>query len=289
MSEKHLVLLALPIVLAACGGSSSRQGFDDTPAPAATDTTSAPAPTGSLDTTTPPAPPPGNEVHEVYGHSFDTLYKLDPKTNNVTTIGKFTGCSAVTDIALDESSNLYATTSNALYTIDKATAACTQIAKGSYPNSLSFVPKGTVDPNAEALVGYVNSDYIRIDTKTGAISKIGAIGDGMRSSGDIVSVKGGAAYLTVKSNSCNDCLVEVDPATGAMKKNWGSIAHKDVFGLAFWGGKVYGFDNGGELFEVTFNGGSVKTSKITVAGAPSDLSFWGAGSSTSAPLVPTPN
>ncbi len=288
MSEKRLAVLALPILLAACGSSSSRQGFED-PAPVPTDGTTPPAPTGALDTTTPPAPAPGNEVNEVYGHSADTLYKLDPKTNNVTVVGKFTGCSAVTDIALDENSNVYATTNGGLYTVDKTTAACSQIAKGSYPNSLSFVPKGTVDPNSEALVGYVDSDYIRIDTKTGAISNIGSIGGGMRSSGDIVSVKGGATYLTVKSNSCNDCLIEVDPATGAMKKNWGTISHQDVFGLAFWGGKVYGFDNGGELFEVSFNGSSIKTSAIGVAGAPSNLSFWGAGSSTSAPLVPTPN
>jgi hypothetical protein len=287
MSESRLGFLPLAFVLAACGGSSSRQGFEDPPAPAPA-ATAAPAPSNGFDNTQPSNPGPDPEIHEVFGHSASTLYKLDPDTKAVTVIGDFDGCTSVTDIALDESSNLFATTNNALYTVDKATAKCTQVAKGSYPNSLSFVPKGTVDPSAEALVGYVDSDYIRIDTKTGAMSKIGSIGGGMKSSGDIVSVKGGSTYLTVKSNSCNDCLIEVNPTTGALVKNWGAISHKDVFGLAFWGGKVYGFDNGGALFEVTFTGSTVKTSAISVAGAPSNLSFWGAGSTTSAPLVPTP-
>ena len=38
-------------------------------------------------------------VAEVWGQSPDTLYKLDPKTTAVTTIGKFQGCGGVIDIA----------------------------------------------------------------------------------------------------------------------------------------------------------------------------------------------
>lgn len=228
-------------------------------------------------------------MNEVYGQSSDTLYRLDPKTKAVTEIGKFRGCGPVIDIALDESSNLFATSYQALYTVDKATAACSEIAKGAYPNSLSFVPKGTVDANAEALVGYEDATYVRIDTKTGAKTTVGALGGGLRSSGDIVSVKGGKTYLTVKGtgSTCtsNDCLVEVDPASGAMVKNWGSIEHHNVFGLAFWGGKVYGFDDGGALFEVTFGTSQLTTALIPMPSKPSNLSFWGAGSSTSAPLV----
>jgi len=36
------------------------------------------------------------------------------------------------------------------------------IADGDYPTSLSFVPAGTVDPDEEALVGFVDEQYIRI-------------------------------------------------------------------------------------------------------------------------------
>ena len=223
---------------------------------------------------------------EVYGHSATTLYKLDPDTTAVTVVGKFSGCNDVVDIALDESSNMFATTQTGLERIDRNTAKCTHIADGNYPNSLSFVPKGTVDANVEALVGYVDSDYVRIDPQSGSISTIGSIGGGLASSGDIVSVIGGGTYLTVKGGSCSDCIIEVNPATGAMVKNLGSVKHKDVFGLAVWAGKAYGFDNAGDLFEVTFGTSGVTTSPITIPNAPSNLSFWGAGSRTSAPVGP---
>ncbi len=230
---------------------------------------------------------PPNLVAEVYGHSADTLYRLDPNTKAVTTIGAFNGCSSVIDIAIDATSRLFGTTSTSLYAIDKGTAKCTHVASGSYPNSLSFVPKGTVDANVEALVGYEGSDYVRIDPSTGAKITIGSLGQGLTSSGDIVSVKGGPTYLTVKGNGCSDCLVEVDPKNGAMLKNWGSVKHANVFGLAFWAGSVYGFDDAGDLFEVTVASGTLATKAIAIPGGTSGLSFWGAGSTTSAPVVPT--
>lgn len=287
-SLKALVAGPALAALVACGGSSSRSGFEQTPDPATEQPAAPPASTGDFDTTKPPPSAPGPvEVNEVFGHSDTTLFRLDPKTKAVTEVGAFAGCSSVIDIALDEASTLYAVSYNELYTIDKATAKCTSIAKGEYPNSLSFVPKGTVDANAEALVGYEDSDYVRIDPKTGAKTKIGTLGGGLRSSGDIVSVKGGKTYLSVKGGSCttNDCLVEVDPANGKLVKNWGSIEHKDVFGLSFWGGKVYGFNKTGDLFEVVFGTSQLATTVIPMPGKPSGLSFWGAGSSTSAPLV----
>lgn len=277
-------------VAAGCGSSTARPGFDETPAPADPAATAAPAPSVGFEPKN-PAPPAVNpsEVNEIYGHSATTLFKLDPKTNAVTEVGDFDGCTQIVDIALDEASNLFATSNNALYKVDKATAVCTEIAKGSYPNSLSFVPKGTVDATSEALVGYEDANYVRIDTSSGAKTTIGALGGGLKSSGDIVSVKGGKTYLTVKGtgNTCttNDCLVEVDPTTGKLVKNWGSIEHHNVFGLSFWGGKIYGFNDGGELFEVTFGTSQLATKIIAMPNKPSGLSFWGAGSSTSAPLV----
>jgi len=230
---------------------------------------------------------PPDLVAEVYGHSASTLYRLDPDTKAVTTIGAFGGCSGVIDIALDATSRLFGTTDTSLYSIDKATAKCTHIASGSYPNSLSFVPKGTVDANVEALVGYEGSDYVRIDPGTGTKIKIGSLGQGLASSGDIVSVKNGPTYLTVTGNGCSDCLVEVDPKTGAMTKNWGDVKHANVFGLAFWAGSVYGFDDVGDLFEVKIVSGKLTTTPITIPGGGGGLSFWGAGSTTSAPVVPT--
>lgn len=280
--------------LAACAASSGRDGFDDAkPGP------TEPAPTppdGDFGKgTTPPDQKPA-EIAEVFGHSEKSLFRLDPKTKAVTLVGDFSGCGSVIDIALDESSNFFATSYKALYKVDKATAKCTEVATSTedFPNSLSFVPKGTVDPNEEALVGFVGDEYFRIDVKTGARTKLGNLGDAaLVSSGDVVSVKGGATYLTVKSerkgNACEkvDCLVELDPKTGRITKRWGGIEHADVFGLSFWAGSIYGFDKTGELFEVTFGTNQLATKTISMQ-KPAGLSFWGAGSTTSAPVVAQP-
>jgi hypothetical protein len=292
-----LASLVACATLGACATSPSRSGFEEGPGGSGNGTDAGgssdnPGATGNFGSdTSPTTPTPPNEVHEVYGHSGDVLFRLDPLTKAVTQVGKFDGCSAILDIAINEASILYAVSLHELFRVDTATAKCTSIAKGLYPNSLSFVPKGTVDATAEALVGYESGDYLRIDPKTGATKKIGSLGGGLTSSGDIVSVKGGKTYLTVKgTKACtkNDCLVEVNPTTGMLVHNWGSVEHNNVFGISFWGGSVYGFDDQGNLFEVKFGTKSITTSEIAIPEKPAGLSFWGAGSSTSAPLVSTP-
>ena len=227
----------------------------------------------------------------VYGQSDTTLYAVDPDTKAVTAIADFSGCdSAVIDIALDKSSKMYGTTFGGVYTIDTTTAVCTLLATGTYPNSLSFVPVGTLDPTEEALVGYNGSTYVHIDTTTGNVTTVGDLGKGYSSSGDIVSVIGGGTYLTVTGgDACSqyDCLVEVDPVTGALKTNYGPIGYSEVYGLAFWAGTVYGFDSAGDLFQVTFTGSKANVTAIPIPSAPAGLSFYGAGSTTSAPPVAT--
>ena len=227
----------------------------------------------------------GNFVAEVYGNSPDVLYKLDPLTNVVTEVGKFSGCSSVIDIAINKDFELFGTTFSGLYRIDKSTAVCTLIKSGSYPNSLGFVPEGTVFPDKEALVGYFGADYVRIDPVTGATTTIGALTGGYQSSGDIVSVIGGGTYLTINGNNCNDCLVEVNPKTGDVVKDWGSVGYPQVFGLAYWGGVAYGFGNQGDLFQINFGQGTVTTTPVNVPSPPMNLKFWGAGSSTKAPIT----
>jgi hypothetical protein len=199
---------------------------------------------------------------EVYGHSSTTLYRLDPLTKGVTVVGDFSGCTDVIDIAIDKNNQVFGTTYDGLYRIDKTTAACTHVADGSYLNFLSFVPEGTLDPAGALTNGYV-------------------------SSGDIVSVIDGNTYLTVKNYAdCNDCIVQVNPATGEVMSALMNVGHSQVFGLAFWGGSAYGFSNAGELFEIQFNGNTVTTTPIAIPNPPQDLSFWGAGSSTDVPVEP---
>lgn len=228
------------------------------------------------------------EIAEVFGHSADTLYRLDPDTKAVTEVGPFDGCQAtIIDIALDADSRMYGTAYSQLYRIDRQTGKCMFIAAGDYPTSLSFVPAGTVLPDREALVGFVDAQYIRIDDTTGEITPIGTLPDGLASSGDLVSVADGGTYLTVVGPGCEmgDCIVSIDPATGALLQNYGPLPYERVFGLAFWAGRAYGFSAAGDLFEIEFGDTNVATTSISIPGAPSDLSFFGAGSTTSAPPV----
>jgi hypothetical protein len=254
------------------------------------------APSGSSDETGPDgpnldvaAPDTGGpvEVAEVFGHTGNTLYRMDPETKEVIRVGAFTGVlsGSIIDIALDQDSNMYGAAFSALYSIDRDTAACTLVAEGSYPTSLSFVPAGTLDPDVEALVGYVDDEYIRIDTTTGEVTTIGMLSDGLASSGDIVSVIDGGTYLTVKGPGCDpgDCVVEVSPTTGDVIRNFGPMPYDEVFGLGFWGGIAYGFARNGSLFEIQFNDDdSVSTMSIPIPDTP-NIEWFGAGSTTSAP------
>lgn len=228
---------------------------------------------------------PGSLNAEVYAHSSDTLYRLNPNTLEVAEVATFSGCSDVIDIALDRNSNLYGTTFAGLYQIDRDTAACTLIAAGNYPNSLSFVPVGVLDTSAEALVAFRGSEYLRIDVTTGAMTTIGSIADGLTSSGDIVSVEGGGTYLTVNGDGCDDCLVELNPVDGSLQRNWGELGFPNVFGLAYWGGTAYGFDDNGTAFTIEFGASGVTSTAIDIPGSPANLSFWGAGSTTIAPII----
>ena len=224
-------------------------------------------------------PPP---VAAIYASSSDALYVVNPATKAVSVVGAFQGCDSIIDIAVNRTGDIFAASKLTLYAVDPKTAQCKPIANGTYPNSLSFVPQGLLDPDHETLVGYDGSTYERVDPDTGLVSPVGDLGDpGLASSGDLFSVIGGATYLTVKGNSCSDCLVQVDPATGKLLKQLGPIVgYGNVWGLAFWGGTAYGFTSGGLMFSL-----DPVTMATTPIFYPGDaVLFWGAGSSTAAPM-----
>ena len=261
---------AITVLVLLAGGCSARGGFGGT-ADAGEDVSP------FKDSGTPPP-----VAAEFYGHTATTLFRIDPVSRIATSVGDFDGCTYVNDIAIDKRAIIYGTTGTSLWIISGIDAHCTLVAKGVFPNSLSFVPANVLAPE-ETLVGYEGADYVRINTSSGEKSKVGSMAGGYTSSGDVVSVIDGATYVTVKGNGCADCLVEVDPKTGSITKNWGPVGHVDVFGIAFWAGKVYGFANDGTLFEATLANSAVQTTTIPVSGPV--LAWAGAGSTTAAPLV----
>lgn len=271
-----IVLAVVPALVSALAACAKSEGEGDLSTKPNTDGGASFVSDGS-------APPPPSGI--VYGHSSTTLYRIDTASHAVSEVGFFFGCGHVSDIAVDETSTIYASNGAELFVVENNTARCTKVAAGAFPNSLSFVSAGTLGAK-ETLVGYEGGSYVKIDTASGKTEKVGDLGSGFESSGDIVSVKDGKTFVTVKGPDCADCLVEVDARTGALTKNWGSLGIVDVFGLAFWGGEVYAFSDAGEVALVKLDGEKLTTEKLTVPNAPADLSFRGAGSTTVAPVGP---
>jgi hypothetical protein len=251
-------------------------------------------------------PPIVDEVAEVFAHSADTLYLLDPLTKKVSQVGMFdcftNSLTSMVDIAVDSVGKMTGSAAvpethgglgGALYDIDKSTAHCTLLSRFSDlpPTSLTYVPAGTLLPNAEALVGYEDDRYVQIDPNTGAVTQIGLLNNDQSggvhwvSSGDIVSINGGGTYLTVTGASTgHDRIVEVDPKTGALLRIIGDTGVDSVLGLGYWAGIAYGFSLAGQLVAIDLTSGAA--TNIPIPDAPADLAWYGAGTTTSAPIVP---
>lgn len=262
------------------GSMTTSSTISTTSSTTSSTTTSSTTTTSSSTTTTPPPPPPPPAV---YAASGDVLYLLDPDLQTFATIGPFAGCgSFVVDLAVDRAGGLFATTTQNLFRVDPKTANCKPLGQGgSYPNSLSFVPAGTLDPVQDTLVGVNGSEYIRIDQITGTTEHVGWVSP-YSSSGDLVALPDGRAFLTAKGPSCDDCLVQIDPKTGGVLSVVGDIGYSDVWGLAYWGGRTYGFTSGGAMVLIDLATG--KGQPLMLPGFPPGVSFWGAGSSTAAAM-----
>lgn len=263
----------------------------------------------------------GKPAGRVFAHSSNTLYRYDPLVNTIVKIGKFSCLpqgagalgskdnDAVIDIALDRTGQMYATTYWRFLKVDADTANCTIVRTASqtnqYPNSLSFVPIGTVDATEEALVGYAFDNlmdatiYTRIDLVTGVMSDLDDLnpatsldGNEYGISGDFVSLARDqgrtlATVNVVKGNvgAGHDFLAEVDPKTGTLKRIIGDTGQNGFYGVGFWAGKVYGFTTAGTIYEIdTATGASHVVLEAKDEGDP--IAFFGAGMTTDSPTAP---
>ena len=228
-------------------------------------------------------PPPMNAA--VYAHSASQLHRVDPDTLAVTLVGTFGWPGAsdeMTDIAIDKDGKMTGVSYTKVYSVNKDTAACTYLADLSTQfNGLSYVPRVAADPNgAERLVGAANNGTIyEIDPVTGASTSVGSYGGGWRSSGDIVSVQGFGTVATVKQLlDTNDTLARIDLST-FQATPIGNTGFSDIWGLGFWGNKVYGFTDTSRFLLI-----DITTGVGTDTGA-SPVNWWGAGVTTTAPVI----
>ena len=254
-----------------------------------------------------PLPDSGKPPGRVFAHTAKSLFIFEPIAKKLTEIGKFSCLVAgddVLDIAIDQTGNMYGTTWYRFIKINPTDATCTIIkekAYGFYPNSLSFVPQGTLDPQQDALVGYQfdNMDeatYLkRIDLQTGELSSPPS-GDGQlnpgnltvdyKCSGDFIALSSNKkSYLTIRRSKLsdggvadNDMLAEIDPANGKLLKIIGDTKHKNIYGFGYANGKGYGFTNTGQILEIDITNGSATVLLTLDGGTP----WYGAGVTTDA-------
>jgi hypothetical protein len=236
------------------------------------------------------------DMSRVYAHSGDTLYRINPLTLSPMQIGAMSGIEgSLLDLAVDKTDRIVGTSRTELYTISATSGAATLLrtldAGAQGFTSLSFIPGAS--PNDPDMLVAANEagDVFQINESNGTATKIGNYGmsGGMqiKSSGDLFGVRGYGVFATVDiGTGTMDYLARVDPANGWKATPLAqSTMHDKIFGLGFWGGKIYGFvDNGFDLDTGTM----LQIDSVT--GAATELSsgaqrWFGAGVTTDAPII----
>ncbi len=250
-----------------------------------------PQDTGSSDTGSDTGGGSAAPVGQLYAESPDELYRLDLATKSFAKVGKFTfnkNPGEVTDIALDQDGSLYAITNDDLFTCTVEGAKCTWLAAlPSIFNGLTFVPKGTVSPTEDTLIGISQDGAWTQITFAGSkvsLKKLGTYANGWLSSGDAFSVEGIGTYATLKGKGNSDSLASIDPKTGKILKVIGETGAKGLYGLAWWSGVFYAFSSDSNVYTLDVSTG--KASVIKGIQAPTGIKWWGAGVSTRANGTP---
>jgi hypothetical protein len=222
----------------------------------------------------------------VYAHSASTLYRVDPDTLAITMVGDFgwpNGSDQMTDIAIDKTGKMIGVSFGSVYAVDTATAAATLLSSsldGTF-NGLSFVPATQLGQTGDdVLVGTRNSDgkVFRIDPMTGAATEVGDMGGTFASSGDLVAVSGFGTMQTVTGGG-NDVLARLAPQTFAATAVGGDTGFGQIWGVAFWKNKVYGFTNGGDF--ILIDPATGRAQLVSHNG----INWWGAAVTTLAPVI----
>lgn len=232
----------------------------------------------------------------VFAHSGSKLYQIDTTTLAPVEIGTLTGIGtqSLTDIAIDKGDRMIGVTLDKLYAVDATTGAATLIKAMTEDGftSLSFVPSDLNNANSTDILVSANFEgsVVSIDTTTGVTNVIGSYGSvtagKVGSSGDLIGVHGLGIYATVNvGTEPLDYLARIDPVTWKATPIGTGTGYDDIFGLAYWEGKIYGFvagDTGagtGKIITIDQNSG---VGTEVLAGS---IRWYGAGVATDAPIL----
>jgi len=233
----------------------------------------------------------------IYAHSGSKLFQVDTTTLAPVEIGTMggIGTQSLTDLAIDKTDRMVGITLDKLYKIDQTTGTATLVTdlstSASGFTSLSFVPADINNPSSSDILVSANDqgDVYSIDATNGSATKIGSYGSvsagKVISSGDLIGVQGLGIYATVDvGTATNDYLARIDPTTWKATPIGSGTGFDDIFGLAYWDGKIYGFVDGG-------SGGTGKiitidpTSGVGTQVQSGAVRWYGAGVATNAPVI----
>lgn len=228
----------------------------------------------------------GPEVTYVYAHTSSALYRVDPDTLAITKIGDFgwsNGSDSMTDIAIDKAGVMLGVSYTAVYRIDATTAQTTRLSTGLSGtfNGLSFVPSAMLGLTGDdVLVGTRNDDGLvfRIDPATGHSTQIGNM-NGFSSSGDLVAVTNFGTVQTADNGLSNDRLVRLAPQSFAGTAVGTDIGYAEIWGVAFWKNKIFGFTHAGQFVTIDPTTGA---GTLVQSNGPA---WWGAAVTTAAPVI----
>lgn len=261
------------------------------------------------DTSLPPAPD-GGPSGTIYVQTGLSLQVYNPYAKTLKNIGKYACLPAsdlVFDIAVDRDNNVYAVTAEDRFLkVDPLSGACTVIRQGGgldYPILIAFVPRGTLDPANDALVGFDGDLYLRIDLQTGVVTTVGELnppeaGNPYAAIGDLVFAGPNGMFLTATPDfdagapNAGDTFIRFDPKTGRRLSIVGTTGgYKNLYGLGYWGGSIFAFTTPGEILKVSPTNAATTLVKRVDGGPPkeggvADPVFFGAGSTTVAPETP---
>ncbi len=264
----------LAILLTACG-PASRNGNGG--ADASGSTADADQGGGNSDAT--------DAMTFVYAHTDTTLYRVDPDSLAVTMVGDFGWPllpDQMTDIAIDKNGMMIGLSFTDVYRVDPATAKATQLSAGLSGtfNGLSFVPATAIGQTGDDVLVATRADdglVFRVDPMTGATTQIGNMGS-FTSSGDLVAVAGFGTVQTTTGTS-SDVLVRLAPSTFAATAIGTGTGFTDIWGVAFWKNKIFGFTNAGQFVLID------PTTGVGTLVQGNGPAWWGAAVTTTAPII----
>ena len=221
----------------------------------------------------------------VYAHTASTLFRVDPDSLAIQQVGPFvwpSGSDAMTDIAIDKTGLMIGVSFTSVYRVDPTNAHTTLLTSslaGEF-NGLSFVPASMLGQTGDdVLVGTRNSDgkVFRVDPMTGATTAVGDMG-AFQSSGDLVAVEGFGTVQTV-TGATNDRLARLAPQSFAATPIGSDTGFGEIWGVAFWKNKIYGFTNGGAFILID------PTTGLATLVSNTGMSWYGAAVTTLAPVI----